>query len=447
MYQPHSALLTDLYQLTMLQGYFRHGIDDTAVFEFMVRELPPRRGFLLAAGLAQVLEYLEDLHFTSEELEWLDACGRFDRDFLHWLADLRFAGDVHAMPEGTVFFANEPILRVTAPMPQAQLAESRIINILHLETVLATKAARCVLAAPDKLLVDFGFRRAHGAEAGLFAARASYIAGFAGTSTVLAGKLYGIPIFGTMAHSFIQAHADEASAFENFASAQPDDVVLLVDTYDTEAGARKVVELAPHLSARGIKVKAVRLDSGDLAEHSRKVRTILDEAGLTDVRIVSSGSLDEYRLKKLIDADAPIDGFGVGTRLDTSADAPYLDSAYKLQQYAGLARRKRSEGKATWPGRKQVYRQYRTDGTLDADLITLEEDRADGEALIAPAMAGGRILSPQPTLDDIRAHAANELNRLPAHLRDLDPEPPAYEVQISGALEMLAAEVDRRTRG
>ena len=447
MYQPHSALLTDLYQLTMLQGYFRHGIDDTAVFEFMVRKLPPRRGFLLAAGLAQVLEYLEGLHFTSEELEWLDACGRFDRDFLYWLADLRFAGDVHAMPEGTVFFANEPILRVTAPMPQAQLAESRIINILHLETVLATKAARCVLAAPDKLLVDFGFRRAHGAEAGLFAARASYIAGFAGTSTVLAGKLYGIPIFGTMAHSFIQAHADEASAFENFASAQPSDVVLLVDTYDTEAGARKVVKLVPRLSARGIKVKAVRLDSGDLAEHARKVRAILDEAGLTDIRIVSSGSLDEYRLKKLIDADAPIDGFGVGTRLATSADAPYLDSAYKLQEYAGLARRKRSEGKATWPGRKQVYRQYHADGTLDADLITLEGDRADGKALIAPVMWGGRIQSPQPTLDEIRAHAAHELSRLPAHLRDLDTEPPAYDVQISRALEMLAAEVDQRTRG
>src|SRR5207253_3056161 len=258
MNQPSSALLTDLYQLTMLQGYLEQRMECTAVFECFVRKLPPRRGFLVAAGLEQALSYLETLRFTPWELDWIAKSGRFSAALVEYLTQFRFTGDVHAMPEGAIFFPDEPILRVTAPLPQAQLIESRIMNLLHFETLIATKAARCVLAAPGKLLVDFGMRRAHGAEAALLAARASYLAGFAGTATVLAGQAFGIPLYGTMAHSSIEAQDDETAAFEIFARARPDNIVLLLDTYDSEAAARKVVALAPRLTASGIAIRGVR---------------------------------------------------------------------------------------------------------------------------------------------------------------------------------------------
>src|SRR5271165_3692308 len=266
-----SPLLTDLYQLNMMQAYLTNGLTDTAVFEFFVRRLPERRAFMLAAGLEQALDFLEGLQFSEEDVAYLAGTGRFDRAMLDYLKSFRFTGDVDAMAEGTVFFPDEPILRVTAPLPQAQLLESRLINILQFQSLIASKAARVVLAAPGKTLIDFGFRRAHGAEAGLMAARASYIAGFAGTATVLAEELFGIPTFGTMAHSFIQAHDDEAAAFEMFAQSRPENLTLLIDSYDTEAGARKVVALAPRLGARGIKVRAVRLDSGNLTALSKSV--------------------------------------------------------------------------------------------------------------------------------------------------------------------------------
>jgi nicotinate phosphoribosyltransferase len=438
-----SVLLTDLYQLTMLQGYHDAGMAETAVFEFFVRRLRPARGFLLAAGLEQSLEFLEQMRFSSEDLEWLASTRRFSTDFLASLETLRFTGDVHAMPEGTVFFANEPILRVTAPIAQAQLAETRLINLLHLQTLIASKAARSVLMAPDKLLVDFGLRRAHGAEAGLLAARASYIAGFSGTSTVLAGQQFGIPLFGTMAHSFIQAHDDEALAFEQFAHAQPDNVVLLIDTWDTEAAARKVVALAPRLAAAGIRIKGVRIDSGDLAEHARRVRRILDAGDLGHVIIFASGDLDEFALRDMLASGAPVDGFGVGTHMDTSSDQPYLDCAYKLQEYAGRARRKRSEGKATWPGRKQVYRHHDAEGRMARDVVTLESDAQRGGPLLIPVMRGGRRLTQRSTLPDIRRHAAANLARLPEPLRHLEAFD--YPVEISPALHELAAEVDRST--
>ncbi len=277
---PAGALLTDLYELTMLQAYFDRGMDGTAVFELFVRRLPGTRNFLLAAGLGEALEYLEGLRFAADELDWLAATGRFSPAFLASLEGLRFTGDVDAMPEGTVFFPDEPILRVTAPIREAQLVESRLINLLHFETVVASKAARVVLAAPRKQLVDFGLRRAHGAEAALLSARASYLAGFAGTATVEAARRFRIPAYGTMAHSYVQAHEDEAAAFESFALAQPDNALLLIDTYDTEEAARKVVALAPALAGRGAAVRGVRIDSGDLARHARSVRAILDAGGL-----------------------------------------------------------------------------------------------------------------------------------------------------------------------
>jgi nicotinate phosphoribosyltransferase len=437
-----SPLLTDLYQLAMLQAYLEHGQTDTAVFEFFVRKLPERRGFLMAAGLEQALDYLENLRMPPQDLAWLASSGRFSARLLDYLATMRFTGDVHAMPEGTVFFANEPILRITAPLPEAQFVETRLINLLNYQSLVAAKAARMVLAAPGKQLVDFGLRRAHGADAGLLAARASYIAGFAGTATVLAEKRFGIPCFGTMAHSYIQVHDDEALAFEHFARARPDHLTLLIDTYDTEAGARKVVALAPRLKADGIRIAAVRLDSGDLIALARRVRGILDRGGLPEVAIFASGGLDEDVMAQIVRSGAPIDGFGVGTSLTTSSDVPAVDCAYKLQEYAGIPRRKHSAGKATWPGRKQVWRRYGSDGRMTGDTLAPEDDRAEGEPLLRPMMRDGRRLSPPSGLDAIRSHAARELERLPEPMRRL--EPAAYRVDLADSLIALAAAVDRR---
>ncbi len=437
------VLLTDLYQLTMLQGYFEQQMEEDAVFEFFVRKLPKNRGFLMAAGLDQVVEFLEGLCFSDRELEWLRKEGRFSEVFVDYLAGLRFTGDLDAMPEGTVFFPNEPIARIVAPIAQAQLVETRLINLLHFQTLIASKATRSVLVAQGKSLIDFGLRRAHGSEAGLLAARASYLAGFTGTATVLAGVQFDIPVYGTMAHSFVQAHEDEVEAFEHFACAQPDNVVLLIDTYDTERAAEKVVVLASCLKKKGIHVKAVRLDSGDLAEHARKVRRILDNGGLTEVKIVASGNLDESALRELLKANAPIDCFAVGTKLTTSADVPYLDCAYKLQEYAGTPRRKRSEGKATWPARKQVYRQYDAEGRIATDTVTLVDEVHEGVPLIQPVMRGGKRVSPPSPLASLRKRAIAELARLPKSLQQLE-EGKTVPVIISPALRNLARSIDLR---
>ena len=441
-----SPLLTDLYQLTMLQAYFAHEMLDTAAFELFVRKLPACRNFLMAAGLEQALEFLEQLHFDEEELAWLEQSRLFRGSFLDRLRTLRFTGDVYAMPEGTLFFPNEPILRVVAPMPEAQLVESRLLNLVHFQTAIASKAARSALVAPGKLLVDFGLRRAHGAEAGLLAARASYIAGFSGTATALAAPLFGVPIFGTMAHSFVQAHDDEAAAFERFAAACPSSTVFLIDTYDTEAAARKVVALAPRLKEAGIAIRGVRLDSGDLAALSRSVRRILDDAGLAKTTIFASGNLDEYRLHDLLASGSPIDGFGVGTSLVTSSDAPFLDAVYKLQEYADLPRRKRSAGKATWPGRKQVHRHFLDDGTLGHDAVTLETEEATGAKLLQPVMRGGKRLAASPATGALRDWASRQLATLPSGLRGLAQAAEPYRVDISEALRELAAQVDAKTR-
>jgi nicotinate phosphoribosyltransferase len=435
-------LLTDLYQLNMAQAYLADGRTGSAVFEFAVRSLPQTRGFLVAAGLEQTLQYLETLRFSDDDIAWLAQTGRFDARLLEHLARFRFCGDVDAMGEGTVFFAGEPILRVAAPLPDAQLVETRLINILHFQALVASKAARVVLAAPGKRLVDFGLRRAHGAEAGLMAARASYLAGFDGTATVLAGRLWGLPLYGTMAHAFVQAYEDEASAFERFARARPDELVLLLDTYDTEAAARKVVAMAPHLAEAGVVVRGVRLDSGDLDALSRRVRAILDDGGLRDVIVFASGGLDETAIAALERAGAPIDGYGVGTSLDTSSDAPALDCAYKLVEYAGVPRRKRSAGKVSWPGRKQVWRRYGADGTMAGDVVGLEGDALDGEPLLRPMMRGGSRTDPAASLDEIRVHAASELARLPDALRRLDPDA-TYGVEMASSLRRLAEQADR----
>ena len=443
MIDPAGFLLTDLYQLNMVQAYLDRGMTDTAVFELFFRRLPDNRGFLVAAGLDQALDYLENLRVHDHELAWLRTCGRFRDDLIGYCQSFRFTGSVDAMPEGTVFFADEPILRVIAPLPEAQLVETRLINLVHFQTLIAAKAARMVLAAAGKTLVDFGLRRAHGSEAGLLAARASYIAGFAGTATVAAEPGFGIPIFGTMAHSFVQAHDDERAAFVNFARARPDNLTLLIDTYDTEQGARNVVALAPALKQEGISISAVRLDSGDMIALSRRVRAILDAGGLDSVRIFASGGLDETAIAAMVKAEAPIDGFGVGTSLATSSDQPALDCAYKLQEYRGLARRKRSIGKATWPGRKQVWRRHDDQRAMAGDVLGLSDERHAGESLLEPVMRAGKRLSPAPALAAIRERAAGQRACLPTALRMLAPGA-GYEVTLSDALVALATAVDRR---
>ncbi len=436
-----SPLTTDLYELNMVQAYLDKGEDRQAVFEFFVRRLPPQRGFLLAAGLEDALDYLEHLRFSNEEIAWLESTGRFRKNLLDFLSSFRFTGDVHGIPEGSVCFPNEPLIRITAPLMQAQIVESRLINILHYQTLIASKAARMVLAAPGKVLSDFGLRTAHGAEAGLYSARASYIAGFAGAANVLAGARYGIPVVGTMAHSYVQVHDNEMQAFEDFARARPDGVILLIDTYDTEAGARKVVALAPKLKADGIAIRGVRIDSGDLTDMARRVRRILDDGGLKDVMIVVSGGITEDLLKTMTATAAPIDGFGIGVNLDVSTDAPALDCAYKLQEYGGQPRRKLSEGKQTWPGRKQVWRSYDADGRMSGDVLSLETDAHGGETLIEPVMHAGKRLAPAPTLAAIRERATRDLARLPGPLTRL--EAGSYPVTVADALKTLAAEADR----
>jgi len=439
-----NALLTDLYQLTMLQAYLDEGLDGSAVFELFVRKLPPQRNVLVAAGLEQALEFLETLAFSAEELDWLRAQG-FSSRLVEYLRGFRFTGDVEAMDEGTPFFADEPILRVTAPLPQAQFVESRLLNIVHFQTLIASKAARVVQAAQGRQLVDFGLRRAHGAEAGLWAARASYLAGFAGTATALAGLRFGIPLFGTMAHSFVQAHASERAAFDAFARARPQRPTLLVDTYDTEAAVATVIELAPTWAEHGVRPGGVRLDSGDLAAHAKAVRALLDAAALRDVTVFASGNLDEHRIAALLAAGAPIDGFGVGTALDTSSDAPSIDAVYKLQSYAGVPRRKRSEGKATWPGAKQVWRHHDGDSRMAFDTVQLEGEPGSGAPLLHPVLRGGRRVAPAPTLADVRAHHARQMHTLPAALRSLDATPP-YPVHISPAIIELAHTLDVRAQ-
>ena len=439
-----SPLTTDLYELNMIQAYLDRGEDKEAVFEFFVRRLPPRRGFMLAAGLEDALAYLETLAFSPAEIDWLKGTKRFRGNLIDFLAGFRFTGDVHAIPEGTVCFPSEPLLRITAPLPQAQLVETRLINILHYQTLIASKAARMVLAAPGKIFSDFGLRTAHGAEAGLFSARASYVAGFAGAANVLAGERYGVPIVGTMAHSFVQVHDNEEQAFADFARARPEGVILLIDTYDTEGGARKVVDLAPKLKAEGISIRGVRIDSGDLIAHARKVRQILDAGGLREVIILVSGGITEDVLQDMMKVGAPIDGFGIGVNLAASVDVPAFDCAYKLQEYAGKPKRKLSEGKATWPGRKQVWRAYDAQGRMAGDILSIESDTQQGEALVVPVMRGGKRVTSAETLAAIRARAARELARLPEPLRRLQ-QGAGYPVTVAEALKTLAAEADRGT--
>jgi nicotinate phosphoribosyltransferase len=430
-YDDNAAALTDLYQLTMLQAYHAEGMDETAVFDLFVRRLR-ERNYLLACGLDTVLHYLETFHFSQEALAYLDGLRLFRPAFLDYLGALRFTGDVYAMPEGTPFFPNEPVLVVAAPIGEAQLVETFLLNQITFQTGIASKASRVVRASRGRTVADFGIRRMHGADAALKSARAYHIAGVHATSNVLAGQVYGMQVTGTMAHSYIQAHADELEAFRAFAALYPG-TTLLVDTYDTLDGVKKVVMLARALGD-AFRVEAIRLDSGDLAELARQARQVLDAAGLQRVRIVASGSLDEHAITELLDRDAPIDGFGVGTRMGTMADLPYLDTAYKLSAYGGEGRMKLSPQKVSLPGRKQVYRLYE-DGRAVRDVIARADEALAGTPLLHQVMEDGqRTEAGRATLDAARARARAALDELPERLLALAPAAPPYPVEISTGL-------------
>ena len=442
------GLSTDLYELTMAAAYFEAGLAErVATFDLAVRDLPASRGYLVAAGLEQALAYLRDLRFWPETLDYLERSGHFRRAFLDYLAGLRFTGSVRALPEGTVCFPPAPLLSVTAPIIEAQIVETYLLTTITYQTLIASKAARICHAAGGRAVVDFSPRRDHGPQAGLLCARAAYVGGCVGTSNVLANDLFGIPVYGTMAHSFVMFHRDEIDAFRAFARSYPGEPTLLVDTYDTLQGTRNALALRQELQAQGRRLAAVRLDSGDLAELSRRVRRLLDGAGASDTKIFASGNLDEYRIERLVREGAPIDAFGVGTELGTSGDAPSLNSTYKLVSCSDgeggeIPVIKLAAAKVSLPGRKQVWRRS-ADGRFAGDLLGLHDEQHAGTPLLRPVMRAGRPLAPAESLASIRARAAKQLAALPPGVLRLR-SPQRYPVTTSARLRALMQELGAR---
>jgi nicotinate phosphoribosyltransferase len=441
------GLLTDLYQLTMAQSYFDQQQNGPATFSLFVRKFPPHYGYLVAAGLATVVDYLARVHFPAPALEYLRQTGRFSEAFLAYLAQWRFEGEVMALPEGRVFFVNEPVLEVSAPLIQAQLVESFLVNAVHLQTLIATKAARCIQAAQGRSLIDFALRRTHGSDAAMKVARASYLVGFDATSNVLAGQVYGIPITGTMAHSYITSFPQEIEAFRAFAASYPDQTVLLIDTYDTLAGARRAAEVGREMARRGHRLLGVRLDSGDMITLSKYVRRILDGADLPEVRIVASGGFDEYSIAQAVAQGACIDVFGVGTKMGVAADAPYLDMAYKLVRYDGRPVMKFSPNKRTLVDDKQLWRRT-TAGAYAGDVIALRYEclgAPDVEPLLEPVLQAGQLVTPLPSLTQARARHTQEMALLPAVYRRHDTAD-TYPVRLSAALSTRQQECENALR-
>jgi nicotinate phosphoribosyltransferase len=437
-----TGLFTDLYELTMLQAFVHEDLHDTAVFSLYVRRLPQQRNFLLACGLETVLDYLERLTFTESDRAYLASLDLFSERFLDWLVRFRFTGDVYAMPEGTPVFPNEPLLEIVAPLPEAQVVETFVLNQYHLQTLLASKAARVVGAAGGRRVLDFGTRRMQGSDAALGGARAFYIAGVHATSNLLAGKLHGIPVSGTMAHSYIQAHGHEREAFRAFARLFPG-TVLLVDTYDTIGAVREIIGLLEESDP--ISISAIRLDSGDFNSLARESRRLLDAAGFQAVQIVASGGLDEHAIAALLANGAPIDAFGVGTEMGVSYDAPALDFVYKLCEYGGEGRTKLSTGKPILPGRKQVFR-AEEGGQAAGDTIARAGESLAGRPLLRLMMKEGRrVADAGPDLQQARDHAARAIARLPARVTGLAAAAPPYPVVISAALDAYHERTKQRS--
>jgi nicotinate phosphoribosyltransferase len=441
-----AALLTDLYELTMAAGYFENGMFDRATFSLFVRGYPPGRRYFVSAGLADGLDYLEKLTFTPADLVHLEGLELFRQDFLSYLEKFRFTGDVWAVPEGRLFFANEPILEIEAPLIEAQLVETLIINIINFQAMIATKASRCFQAAGGRRLVDFSLRRTQGTDAGLKVARASFIGGFVGTSNVLAGKIYQLPVFGTMAHSFVTSFDRETEAFRAFARTFPANAVLLIDTYDTLAGARKAADVGKEMAARGESLRGVRLDSGDIPSLSRKVRQILVQAGLGQATIFASGAFDETRIGQVIRRGADVDAFGVGTKVGVSADAPYLDMAYKMVDLSGRPVLKLSPGKISLGGKKQVFRASGPAGKIKKDIIGLREEKLPGEPLLQRVMSRGKAVGRHPALPEIQRVFFDEFKRLDEKYKRLDGRGPHFPVSLSPRLRRLQARTVRTVR-
>lgn len=434
------SLFTDYYELTMCASYFDNKNFQLATFDLFIRRLSENRSYFLFAGLEQAIEYLQTIKFTEEHLNYLQKLD-LNPDFLSYLRDFRFTGDVWAVPEGTVTFPNEPLIRITAPIIEAQLIETFLLNTINLQTMIATKTSRVIHASKGKPVIEFGLRREPGVDAGMKVARASYIAGCQGTSNVLAGMAYGIPVFGTMAHSFIMSYPKEIDAFRAFARTFPNNSTLLIDTYDDIAGAEKAVIVAKEMEARGERLSGVRIDSGNLAETSKKVRKILDDQGLEYVKIFASGDLDEYKINELLNSGARIDSFGVGTKMGTSADRPYLDVIYKLSETQAANGMfspimKLSKDKMTLPGRKQVYRFKKTDGSYERDVIALADEHVDDEPLLVKVMEKGKLLRNLPSLSEIRAKTTENLSKLPEQYKAFT-NAPTFPVGLSKKLQDL----------
>ena len=445
--EENMSLFTDFYELTMCASYFDNKNFEPATFDLFIRRLPENRSYFLFAGLEEALQYLQSIKFTEEHLAYLKKQG-FKEDFLDYLRGFRFTGDVWAVPEGTIAFPNEPLIRVTAPIIEAQLVETFLLNTVNLQTMIATKASRVVHAAKGKSVIEFGLRREHGIDAGMKVARSSYIAGCQGTSNVLAGQAYGIPVFGTMAHSFIMSYPKEIDAFRAFAKTFPNKSTLLIDTYDDISGAEKAAVVAKELEAKGFRLGGVRLDSGDLAQTSKKVRKILDDQGLDYVKIFASGDLDEFKIEELLSKGAQIDSFGVGTKMGTSADRPYLDVIYKLCETMAADGSfspimKLSKDKITLPGRKQVYRFKDAAGNFEKDIIALADEKVQGEPLLVKVMEKGKLIYKLPSLGNIRATAAENLSKLPEEYKALTGAP-VYPVELSRNLLNLVKTLKRQ---
>ncbi len=441
------ALLVDLYELTMAACYYEYSMFEPATFSLFIRQYPPSRRYFVSAGLADVLCYLENFRFTADDLEYLEKTEIFKPRFLAYLEKLRFRGDVYALPEGRLFFVNEPLLEVTAPLIEAQIIETYLINALNFQSMIATKASRCVHAAWPRKLVDFSLRRTQGTDAGLKVARASFIGGFLGTSNVLAGKVYGIPIFGTMAHSFISSFEKEIEAFRAFAQTFPENATLLVDTYDTLSGTVKAAKVAREMQQRGEKLKGVRLDSGDIGLLSQKVRNILKGSGFQEAMIFASGGFDEYKIQKILAQGGDIDSLGVGTKMGVSADAPYFDMAYKLVKYAGRPVMKLSPGKKTLVGEKQVFRFKGGDGKLKRDVLGLRDEEMErGEPLLMQVMEKGKVTISLPSLTKIQKAFLDEFAQLDDKYKTLESKASRFSVQLSPRLKRLQAQVVRKLR-
>ncbi len=442
------SLFTDLYQLTMAQSHYHSGRRGRATFSLFFRNFPPNRAYYVFSGLESAVEYLDNLAFSESDIDGLRELGIFDPGFLNCLNELEFSGGVRAMREGEIFFAREPVIEISGPLIECQLVETYIMNRVNLESMLATKAARVVDAADGRSVVDFAARRSHGPDAAMTHARSSYIAGFDGSSNVAAAVKFGIPAVGTMSHSYISSFNTEREAFTAYAKSFPDSSTLLVDTYDTLSGVANAIAVAKDMESRGHRLRAIRLDSGDIESLARRSRATLDHAGLDYVRILASGGLDEYSISELADAHAPIDGFGVGTKVGVSADAPYTDFVYKLVEYDGKPIMKLSEDKVYLPGPKQVSRQTGSDGTMTLDVMRGYDDhaaRVEGEPLLQPVMENGKRTRALPSLDEIRAFHSRRVGMLPDNLRGPRPKG-RYRVQASDELVRLKQETTDRIR-